>query len=224
MDCPWSFLSAAPAEFCEASLCAWIREPANTWSNAGFLIAAAVVYWMATKPRWSHLRMVAHISLITGVGSAFFHATETVLGEGGDYFGMYMGSAFMLCVCFRRWTGAGARASQFFFWSYFAALFAAYLLFREHARLVFMITGGICSLLDVSLAIRDRKVLVWRWLFLMWALFTAAFWMWNLDVSGQWCHPDNHLFNGHAAWHLLNAAAFLASVRYYEQFKVLRPN
>lgn len=220
--CPWSFLPPAPAEFCEASLCAWIREPANTWSNVGFLVGAGIVYWMSTKPKWRHLRIVGHISLLTGLGSAFFHASETIVGEGGDYVGMYLGAAFMLCCCFRRWTGASRRAGQFLFWGYFTATMIVFFIDHTQARLIYAVSGIVCSLSDTTLLVRDHKVMTLRWLILTWILFGSAFVAWSLDLDGTWCNPDNHVFNGHALWHLLNAGALVAAVRYYEQFQILR--
>ena len=40
MRCPWDSFRQSELVFCEASRCAWIKEPANTWSNLGYLAAA----------------------------------------------------------------------------------------------------------------------------------------------------------------------------------------
>src|SRR4051812_48690824 len=102
-SCPWSSLLPSPAEFCERSLCAWIRQPGNTASNVGFLAVAVVLYGATRAPSRRHLRGIAHVSLATAVGSAFFHASETYWGELLDYLGMLGAMGWMLAACATRW-------------------------------------------------------------------------------------------------------------------------
>jgi hypothetical protein len=49
-------------------------------------------------------------------------------------------------------------------------------------------------------------------------LVAAAFTFWNLDHTDWFCRPDDHLIQGHAIWHLLTAASFVAAFRYFRQF------
>ncbi len=57
---------------------------------------------------------------------------------------------------------------------------------------------------------------------LFWLIFVPAMTVWCLDSSGVVCNPQNHIFNGHAAWHLLDALSFWFLFRYYEQFDIPR--
>ena len=50
MICPWDGFTQAPPGFCEQALCAWVREPGNTWSNLAFIVAALVMYREAAAP------------------------------------------------------------------------------------------------------------------------------------------------------------------------------
>jgi hypothetical protein len=47
-SCPWhagaDLLGAPNIKWCEAALCGWISEPANTWSNVLYLVIGLVVY------------------------------------------------------------------------------------------------------------------------------------------------------------------------------------
>ena len=221
LDCPWSTWAPTAADFCEASLCAWIRQPANTWSNIGFVVGAGVLFWLTRREGWKHLRMLAYISLLTGLGSAFFHATETRVGLAGDYLGMYLGAAFMLTVCLRRW-GASARVGVVFFWGFTALTMSSLLVDTSWARLIYAVAGALCAISDTTLLVRDRKTMVFRWYIVMWIAFLLAGVVWVKDLDGSWCDPDNHFINGHAGWHLLNAVAIAVSAAYYEQFDVLR--
>jgi len=47
-------------------------------------------------------------------------------------------------------------------------------------------------------------------------LFAAAFLVRQLDVDHIGCHPESFLYQGHALWHLLTAAALGASFFYFD--------
>lgn len=90
-SCPWENLVFRPAEFCEESVCDWIRQPGNTWTNIDFLLVGLLIWRAAGRERLEHLRGLALIALATGVGSAFFHASETFIGRIFDYGGIVSG-------------------------------------------------------------------------------------------------------------------------------------
>ncbi|HNN98312.1 MAG TPA: hypothetical protein PKI03_38875, partial [Pseudomonadota bacterium] len=50
-------------------------------------------------------------------------------------------------------------------------------------------------------------------------LLTVAAGCSALDVSRTLCDPQNHFLQGHAAWHVLSAAALLAAYYHYRQFQ-----
>jgi hypothetical protein len=52
------------------------------------------------------------------------------------------------------------------------------------------------------------------------ALLGAAAICSYLDLSRVWCDPDDHLLQGHAAWHVLSAASLVFVFRHYA---ALRP-
>ena len=83
--CPWHTFEHAPAQFCEASLCAWVRQPGNTVSNLGFVLAAFLIFQHTRRHDAGHLRPLAYISLATGLVSAFFHASKTWIGGILDF-------------------------------------------------------------------------------------------------------------------------------------------
>ena len=53
MQCTWYDLTekygAPNIKWCEQTLCQFISEPANTWSNLGFLMVGILIYVYATK-------------------------------------------------------------------------------------------------------------------------------------------------------------------------------
>lgn len=220
-DCPWGSFAQAPPAFCEEALCSWIREPGNTWSNVGFILVALVIYWN-TRRDDRHLRVIAHITLVTGIGSALYHASGTALGELADYTGMHLGSAFMLSVCIRRLTGWRGWRGRTLFWGLFAVAIVPGILAPQLLRPIFAVGGLLCSLFEGVLFFTRARARSYRWLLVTWGFFLAAMALWTLDVQRIWCEPDAHVISGHALWHLLNAAGFYAAFHYYRQFDVLR--
>ena len=53
-----------------------------------------------------------------------------------------------------------------------------------------------------------------RWYLYGIALQVTAFAIWIADLTRTWCN-GNSLIQGHAVWHLLNAAAVWTAYRYY---------
>lgn len=221
MSCPWDGFTQAPTAFCEQALCAWVREPGNTWSNLAFIVAALVMYREAAGAG-RHLRPLAHITLMTGVGSALYHATGTAWGQLLDYVGMHLGGTFMLVVCIRRWTGWQGRRARVLFWALFAAAIIPGIFSPVLLRTFYAVDGTLCSLSEGVLFFTKARAKRYFWLLVTWAFFLPAMLLWYLDLTGVWCDPARHWISGHALWHVLNAIGFYAAFRYYRQFEILR--
>lgn len=223
MPCPWSALRQVPSEWCEESLCSWVRQPANTWSNVGFLIVGIVILRWTSRGRSPHLRGLAYVCLVTAIGSAFYHASETFLGRVADYVGMYLGASYMLAVNVSRWRKRAEPAVRALFWVTLLAPLGAMLYAPGLATALYVGETTFCCLgLELALFIRDRRSIRYRALVTYWGLFLVGYALWQLDIHHVLCQPGNHVLNGHAAWHLLNASALFYLFRFYEQFVVLR--
>ncbi|MEO6324131.1 MAG: ceramidase domain-containing protein [Thermoanaerobaculia bacterium] len=221
--CPWSGLTQVPSEWCEQSLCSWVRQPANTWSNIGFFIVGVVILRWTARGRSRHLRGLGYVCLVTAVGSAFYHASETFLGRFADYVGMYSGASYMLAVNVSRWRKRAGPAVRALFWVTLLGPLGGMLLAPRMAVTLYVIETVFCCLgLEVALFVRERKSIRYRSLAIYWAIFLAGYAFWQLDIHHLLCNPGNHVINGHAAWHLLDAAGLLYLFFYYEQFDVLR--
>ena len=159
---------------------------------------------------------MAWILALMGVGSAFYHASETTLGMWLDWAGMYAMTGFMGAFALGRAFGVRARGRM--------ALFAALLgiglfslgLPRSFAREIFVVTSLLCPVLEAFLAVRPQtRAPSYRWFFAAYAALAPAVVLWALDQRGLLCNPENHVLSGHGAWHLLDAFMFWCSFRFY---------
>jgi hypothetical protein len=84
LTCPWSGWDPPALSFCEAALCAWIKTPANTWSNLAFIFVG--IYILIHEIKQRRLDLIGYGPMCMGVGvfSFLYHASLTRLGEIGD--------------------------------------------------------------------------------------------------------------------------------------------
>lgn len=221
--CPWYSLEQDPASFCEESLCAWVRQPGNTVSNLGFILVAGLIFWQAKRDNNQHLLPLAYISLVTGVGSAFFHASETWIGGIFDFSGMYLGASFMIAVNIRRLTGWGQPVILAVF--LFSLLISLYLLVthRGLARDFYALESFLCCVLLEGILYFTQTIRPsYRWFWGFWGAFALGYGFWFLDSRHIVCDPANHWISGHALWHWLDALALYCVYRFYSRFQVLR--
>lgn len=220
-ECPWSSFDQVPARFCEAALCAWIKEPANTVSNLGYVVIGIVIWISAGRSRRKFLRWLGVVSVLTGLGSAFFHASGIRIAGCADYFGMFLGTGAMTALNVKRWLGWSKSWLYLVILGTTLGLFVLTVLVPGGERWVYALAMP-CCFIEAILIKRDRlrthyKNYVLAWLFV---LVGGVFWW--LDLSKILCAPENHWLQGHAIWHLSTAVSFYFFFRFYEQFPEIR--
>lgn len=212
------------AEFCEAAREGWLRQPANSWSNAGFVIAGLLIAWRCGDREQLGLfpaglaTMYAMVVVLLGPGSAAMHGTQTAFGGLMDQTSMYLLAAFAAAYALKRWTRQGLLA----FVQLYALLVAACELAGSVGALPLLgNTGNAAFGLLLVLAV-IVEALIWRrgetvlnltpGLSALGVMLTAST-IWSLTQS-RWCDPGS-LIQGHALWHLLCAVAAYLLFRYY---------
>lgn len=218
------------ANFCETSD-RLVRQPVNTLSNLGFVVAGLMVAWRAGRPgglgtgtmarRPGLATAYACVLVLLGPASMAMHATESALGGYLDLTSMYLIAAFAVSYAsMRRWhRGPG----------FLAALFVGVLVLCEVVGLydgtvpVVTYSGNVAfALLLVTTLVLERQVaragalaLDTRWAWAAVATLAVAFAVWNTAKTGSpWCDPDG-LYQGHAVWHLLGAVSAWLLFRLY---------
>jgi hypothetical protein len=216
MDCPWAGFAPATMRFCEENLCAWIRQPANAWTNLAYLAAGLfILLHLARHPRRGPFVILAPIAAAVGITSFLYHASGAFFFQVFDLASMFLFSAFLLAANITRLTD---RPRLFYplFVGVFAATLAALLLVRgQSGAVLFIIEVAAAISLEIALVLRHRPAPNYRPYLLALGFYAVAQFVWILDFTRLWCVPGNHLLPGHALWHLLNAPSFVFIYFFY---------
>jgi hypothetical protein len=207
--------------FCEAIRAEQsIRQPANTLSSLLFALVGLPVLMLGRRAPRSHpfgayhRAMFGLSALVIGVGSAFYHASMTFVGQFFDIFGMYLLAALMLVYAVQRLVGWRVWTAAAAYCGFNAALTVLQVGVPETRRFAFGLVLVGALLLEAVVWRRVRPPRDYRWFWGGLALFAAAYAVWILDNSGVWCTPTSWL-QGHAVWHGLGALATAALWRWY---------
>ncbi len=220
MDCPWQSLRQAPLSFCEEPLCAWVKQPGNVWSNLGFLIAGILIYKKSMKSGRPVLSWLGLVSILLGIGSAFYHATGSYWGGVSDYAGMFLITGAMTAFNTGRWLQLSLEKLRWVFLGTTLVLLSLSILFPDSARALYVL-GAPCCLIEFGLFFRDGKKIHYNSYFLSWVAASLGALAWWLDEGKVICDPQNHVLSLHAVWHLLMAFSLYLLFIYYSQFAEL---
>jgi len=224
--CPWAPVrewgGLPNVKWCEETLCAWVAEPANTWSNLAFLAAAGALYALARTEQSRSLRFFAPAAAVVGISSGAYHASVTFVLQVFDFFGMYCFIGLMLLLNAVR-TGWVPR-ERFFAW-FWGGVTALTVLTVVVAKLSLPVQGIVLALV---LGIVGTEVVATRraevrpahgWFVAALAGLAVSMGFSAADGSGRFCDPADHLVQGHAIWHLLNGVVMVLAYLYYRQFR-----
>jgi dihydroceramidase len=156
--------------------------------------------------------------VVIGLGSAFYHASLTFVGQFMDVLGMYLLISFAVLYGLTRIMQLSARRMAIAYIFTNLLLAAGLVWLPQIRREVF---GGLVLL---TLAVeawriwKNRAALQVRWLALAFASLGLAYVIWILDNNGWLCAPHSVL-QGHAVWHILGALAAWFLFLYYRTEK-----
>jgi hypothetical protein len=209
---------APNVKWCEATLCSWVNEPANAWSN---LVYLAVGLWCAWRWHSTGSRAMGRFAWTTslvGVLSFVFHATNNFATQLLDFIGMYVLAFLLVALNLRRMGWLRPERVGHVHVGLTVGCTLAIPVMR-HVRIPYQLVVLVAVLVivgtEVSLSRRaDRRESYrdfWRAVGLMAAAAACSV----VDVTRVWCEPDNHWLQGHALWHLLSALALLFAARHH---------
>lgn len=215
------------ANFCEQALNGLIRQPANTLSNAGFVLAGLLAAHRTGRQRGADRVMstgvatfYACVVVLLGPASAAMHATQSEWGGHLDMLSMYLIAAFAAAWAWVRWTRRGPRAFAMAYVGGVAACELAGLwpepvpVVNYAGNLAFGVLLVVAVVLETRLWRRGETEIAFRHGVVALVAMLVAFTIWLLSNAG-WCDPTS-IWQGHAAWHLLCAVAAYWLFRLYD--------
>jgi hypothetical protein len=208
--------------FCEATADALIAQPVDAITSLAFVVLGA---WTLGARRGMPGRgirehrlvpIAAVILIAIGLGSFFYHATLSYLGQFLDVLGMYLFGTFLILGALYRSGKISFRLATVTFLAANLVLAVVQYAVPDARRTLFglMLIPGL--VLESVRSTTGPGGSGWRLRYLAPALglVVVAFAFWLLDESGLVCDPDSG-FQGHGLWHVLTAiAAYLLVVHY----------
>ena len=216
--------------FCEAARAGWVRQPTNTWSNLGFVIAGLAIAWYAGERARLGVTLGAHPALATayavlvvllGPGSMAMHATQTDVGGHLDLLSMFLVSGFALAYALMRFLHRGPAFLAVVFTLAVLAGMAVHL--RGGSLPVLGHVGNAAFGVEILVALGLEVALYRRpaprqdlWFGVgSVATLALAFAIWTTGKRDHaWCHPDA-LLQQHGVWHVLCAVSAYLIFRHY---------
>ena len=216
------------ANFCEAARAWIVRQPANTFSNLGFVAAGLLIAWHAglranaggvLSARHHLATAMACLVVLLGPGSAAMHATQSALGGHIDMLSMYLIASFAAAYAAMRWLRGGIPLFVVAFVGgvAFCELVGAWggtvpvVTYSGNAAFALLLLAA--TVLEVLLMRRGETRARRLYAYASLVSILTAFAVWN--VTKDWLCDPRSLVQGHAIWHLLGAVAAYLLYRYY---------
>lgn len=222
--CPWhnsaEVFGAPNIKWCEATICSWISEPANTWSNIAYLIFAIIIF-LRTKNAPKELKWFAPAMFIMGLFSLIYHASNNYLTQVFDFFGMYLFVFWMIVINLRKINLLSKKyAVTFFVLLCLAATIILHFMYITGAKFQLIIAASVLTLLLTEfIYYRKNKLSFYHYKTYLLAIgFMAIAQTFSLlDVSRVFCDPENHFIQGHALWHFFGSIGLFIAYLHYEK-------
>ena len=222
--------------FCEAIRPEFVRQPIDTWSNLAFVLVGLLILADVLRPSSTRSNLLAQsrtygvvyalAAVLIGLGSWFYHASLTFVGQWFDVMGMYLLGTFMVLYSAARLGSYPRRGigmpclrmdgGRFAAW-YVALNFAlaiSLIVVPELRRYLFGLLLVITIALDVAWRRRNSIVDQPRYFIAALAIYVLAQIIWTLDLNHIVCDPYS-LWQGHAVWHILTATSASLLYLYY---------
>ncbi|MBY0386056.1 ceramidase domain-containing protein [bacterium] len=210
-QCPWydgQVTYGTPnVDWCEPTVCAWINEPANTWSNLLFLLVGLLLW---RKIKNSLVQSFGLIVFLMGSLSGVYHATNNLLTQHFDFLGIVLMSSFLLAFVSRRIRQRKQNAFDQYFW-FFLSLNLLILLFLGVLKLplqlmmfINMIPVFLAEMYCIFVLKKTRKM---YFFFASFTVLIVAQVFSLIDLKRIYCEPSNMILHGHVIWHFLCAVS-----------------
>jgi hypothetical protein len=228
--CPWhesaENFGVPNLKWCEETLCSWISEPANTWSNLAYFIAAIVIYRWTRKSDQVSMRYLPYAMFLMGLGSYIYHMSNNYFSQIIDFVGMYIYIYWLAILNMMRlgWVKTMKSALGYYLAFIVVNTIALHLMYLAGIKfqLLVLIAGIFIVFLEFLLKDKKTKETNYNYLKAALLLLVVAESFSLMDLNRIICFPTNHWFQGHAIWHLISATGLTIGVKHWAQFKYIK--
>lgn len=211
-------------KWCEPTICSVISEPANTWSNLGYIGVAAWIGWTARTAKSPLIRAFGPMALLMGLFSLIYHASNNYLTQVFDFIGMFLYVYLLMTINLRRLGWLTERRQ----WALFTALVVCstgltHAMYLAELHYQLLIAFGAVGIIGTEALLHGRGVgrrYNYRWFVLSLVCIVVAQVFSLLDITRTWCEPDNLVLHGHAIWHVIGSVSVLCAFLHYRQVEI----
>ena len=219
---PWSGFERAVLETCEPDVAGWIVHPAETATALAYLVAALLI-WTTSRPEDRQLPIgrFPAVIVVVGLASMLFHASFAATLQRVDLAAIFLVTGYLLAATLVSGGFVGR-------WAFPRSVlaFAGVCSLLPFLRLWLGFAGVAVQSVAVLMLLRrrpagsaassDYRVAV--------TLILPGVALLVLDHAGMACQGGGlaHIFQPHAVWHLLSAAALFFIYRAQREFERVR--
>ncbi|MCB9093724.1 MAG: ceramidase domain-containing protein [Halobacteriovoraceae bacterium] len=238
--CPWHEMlekwGPPNLNWCEAPVCSYFNNPANTWSNLGFILLGIYVLFRARKYLCIE-RLWYGLTLFTvGALSFVYHATNNGLTQYFDFFGMFLFLSYLFYIYHirlgREYNGRRSLAMGFIVFLMFNLLYYVFPIINIPIQYIIALAIFLLIGLEVKTNhFSQREHVYWthsgkfhdkKYFFLTLLCFGIGEALSLMDLKRIFCDPNNHIIQGHALWHLFDALGLYFLYFYLGQFSFFK--
>lgn len=219
---PWFHLSQVAGlpnvKWCESQLNSWITEPANTWSNLAFVFMGIIITVMSKNVEGDRVKYYGPSMIVLGFFSGIYHASYTFFFQLFDFIGMYL---MILVPVMINWEDLKGKRQNFFYEYLGLTLLLTVLtvvFYKINIPIQSLILLLILLIIFSEMKLKEKRkaqgyLYPFYYLSIFFLVIAASFSA--MDVTRTFCHPEDHLIQGHALWHIFNSVAGLTNFLFY---------
>lgn len=226
--CPWHDAAekygAPNLKWCEETLCQWVSEPANTWSNLLFIILAILMFKQVKGHQNKAVKWFPYGMLIMGSGSFYYHMSNFYISQVLDFIGMFafVYWAAMYNMVRLKWIKPSKMAITAIVFSILSSIVLHYMYLNGMKfQMIIAVSAIFIGLSELALYIKRDRPESYKFFIIGFSFIILGEIVSLLDLMKHpmICDPTNHVFQGHAVWHILSATGTYFAFLFYRQFK-----